>query len=282
MTVGVVSPGHMGSGLGWALRQGGERVVTTVAGRSPRSAALAAAAGLEVLPDLASVLAVADVVLVVTPPGEALNAAEAIAGAVMAKPHAGPPPLVADLNAIAPSTVALVASILQSAGVDLVDGSISGAPPTVRAGARLYFSGPRAPEVSGLRWQHVRPAVLGRQLGSASALKMCTASVYKGTVALYTQAIRVAAKHGVVDAVLADIGEDSLPFQVASAASKAHRYVAEMREISATQGDAGLPASLFAAFAQVYAQVAATELATADAETVPRDISVDDVLRRLG
>ena len=38
----------MGSGLGWALREGGADVVTTLAGRSPRTARLAAEAGIAV------------------------------------------------------------------------------------------------------------------------------------------------------------------------------------------------------------------------------------------
>ncbi|WP_127552517.1 hypothetical protein [Actinoplanes sp. OR16] len=34
--IGLIGAGHMGSGLGWALRQGGHDVVTSLAGRSPR------------------------------------------------------------------------------------------------------------------------------------------------------------------------------------------------------------------------------------------------------
>lgn len=87
VTVGLVSVGFMGSGLGGALRQGGARVVTTVDGRSQRTARLAAEAGLELLPTLADVLAVAEVVLSVTPPGAAVKTAQAIA---VAANEAGP------------------------------------------------------------------------------------------------------------------------------------------------------------------------------------------------
>ena len=45
-TVGLVGTGHMGSALGHVLSRGGHEVVTTLAGRSPRSARLAGAAGL--------------------------------------------------------------------------------------------------------------------------------------------------------------------------------------------------------------------------------------------
>jgi 3-hydroxyisobutyrate dehydrogenase-like beta-hydroxyacid dehydrogenase len=241
------------------------------------------AAGLELVPDLASVVTLADVVLVVTPPGEALRAADAIASAAVTLPAGVPLPLVADLNAISPPTAHSVAAVLASAGIEFVDGSISGPPPSVKPGARLYFSGPRASEVAGLPWQHVHPIVVGPHIGSASALKMCTASVYKGLVGLYAQAMRAAAANGVLDHVLRDLGHAGFDMtrDVAVAATKAHRYVAEMEEISATQGDAGLPASLFAGFADVYRGIAATELATGDPETVPRDLSAADVVARL-
>src|SRR5437764_6027995 len=100
--IGMLGAGHMGAGLGWALREGGARVVTTLAGRSPRTAKLAAAAGLEPLDSLDAVVSAVDVVLVVTPPDAARDAAAQLAAAIH---RTGERPLVADLNAIAPSTV---------------------------------------------------------------------------------------------------------------------------------------------------------------------------------
>jgi 3-hydroxyisobutyrate dehydrogenase-like beta-hydroxyacid dehydrogenase len=277
--VGIHSAGHMGSGLGWALRSGGATVITTVDGRSARTARLAADAGLTVVGSLDEVVRRAAVILVVTPPGAAVAAATEL-GAAAAR--AGATPLIADLNAVSPATVREVAGAL--APLDLVDGSISGAPPTVRPGTRLYFSGPRAAEVAALPWQHVETKVIDDRLGSASALKMCTASVYKGTVGLYAQAMRVAAEHGVLDDVLADLadgGRSRMPYQVALAASKAQRYVPEMREIAATQRAAGLTPDLFEAFAEVWAGIAGTELAGADPESVSSAIEPDEVVRRL-
>src|SRR4029450_1242596 len=99
-TVGIVSPGYMGAGLGWALRRGGARVVATVDGRSARTGRLAAEAGVDLLPPLIDVVSVADVVLSVTPPGRALAASESIAAACR---RSGVAPIVADLNAVAPS-----------------------------------------------------------------------------------------------------------------------------------------------------------------------------------
>jgi 3-hydroxyisobutyrate dehydrogenase-like beta-hydroxyacid dehydrogenase len=264
-TVGLPGAGHMGAGLGWALREGGATVVTTLAGRSARTARFVDDAGLTVLDSLDAVVAASDVVLVVTPPAAALDAARAVTASAS---RTGARPLVADLNAISPSTVDSVAGIL--AGLDFVDGSISGPPPTVRPGARLYLSGERAAEVAA------------GGVGRASALKMCTASVYKGTQALLMQAMRTAAAHGVLTEVLADLAEGGHPAPtpgVVSSVTKARRYVPEMREIATTQRNAGLPASLFESFAEVYAQVATTELGRYDPESVDLVMPPDQVMR---
>ncbi|HZN72616.1 MAG TPA: DUF1932 domain-containing protein [Micromonosporaceae bacterium] len=276
MVVGIVSAGHMGSGLGWALREGGARVVTTVDGRSARTARFAATAGLEVLPGLPDVLREATVLLVVTPPGAARAAATRIAAAAGEDAR----PLVADLNAIAPSTVDEVARTYQGAGLDYVDGSISGAPPNVRPGARLYFSGPRASEVAALPWRQVQPIVLPGPVDRASALKMCTASVYKGLEGLALQAMRAAAHYGVLDDVVADLriaGYDRTA-SLAITATKAHRFVPEMREIAAAQAGAGLTAALFEAFAEVYAEIATSRLGQEDPESVDRTLSPAEVV----
>jgi 3-hydroxyisobutyrate dehydrogenase-like beta-hydroxyacid dehydrogenase len=280
MRIAMHGAGHMGAGLGWALREGGADVVTTLAGRSPRTARLVEAAGLDLVEDLDTLCRTADIVLVVTPPGAARDAARALAEA---SGRTGARPLVADLNAIAPSTVDDVCAILAAAGLDLVDGSISGPPPTVRPGARLYFSGPRSAEVAGLPWRHVKPIDLGDRLGAASALKMSTASVYKGVVALYAQAMRAADHYGVADAAHADLagaGYD-LTRDVAVAATKAHRYVPEMREIARAQAGAGLTGALFDAFAEVWADIAAAPLADGDPESVPPAPTLADITRAL-
>jgi 3-hydroxyisobutyrate dehydrogenase-like beta-hydroxyacid dehydrogenase len=271
-TIGLMGAGHMGSALGAVLREGGHDVVTTLAGRSARTAELVTGNGIRTLPDVEAVVSTAGVVLVVTPPGAAVAAAGDIAAAAGAS---GARPLVVDLNAVSPSTMERIAGILAGAGLDLVDGSISGPPPTVRAGAHIYLSGPRVEEIAGLGWRHVQPVVVGDAVGLASAVKMCTASVYKGLVALFAQAMRTAAHHGVLDLVVADLETDghSPAAAVAVAATKAQRFVPEMLEIARTQADAGLPASLFEAFATVYGQLARGGLARHDPESVDRTLA---------
>ncbi|GAB2619377.1 hypothetical protein Aab01nite_33410 [Paractinoplanes abujensis] len=453
VTVGLVSAGFMGAGLGRALIEGGARVVTTIDGRSARTARLAAEAGLELLPTLTDVVAVADVVLSVTPPGVAVDTARSIAvaarragrlegGAAPGKSaggaardvggglaegaardpavvgglvegaargaggraegasrdlnavggltegaargagsgliggaargadsgliegaargvggglaegaargaggglaegaardlgavggliegaggvggsvegaawdsgygsepagSAGAEPeladggggplheggatvgggglLVVDLNAVSPGTMGRVAEELT--GLRVVDGSISGPPPTVRKGARIYLSGVAAGVVAGLPWGgQIEPVVVGERVGAASAVKMCTGSVYKGLTALVTQAMRTAGAHGVLDLVLADLERSGLADSdgVARSATKAHRFVGEMREVAATQEAAGLSPALFSAIADVYAGVALTELAAGDPEQ-ERELSPEEIVARL-
>lgn len=270
----------MGGGLGWALRQGGVRVVSTVEGRSARTARLARAAALELLPSLDEVVATSRIVLLVAPPDQALDVAHAVASAARST---GARPLVVDLNAVSPSTIESVAAAL--APLPLVDGSISGPPPIVRPGARIYLSGPRAAEVVALPWGDLaRPIPVGDRLGSASALKMCTASVYKGLNGLMIQAMRTATQHGVLDAVLADLtglGLDYQPSDAGLAATKAHRYVGEMHEIAATQRAAGLTPALFESFAEVFAEMAGTALAAEDPEAIDPRMTASAVVEGL-
>ncbi|MFD0740880.1 DUF1932 domain-containing protein [Phytohabitans flavus] len=278
MAIGIVSPGFMGAALGGALRSGGARVVTTLQGRSARSGRLAEAAGLEVLGSIDDVTSAAEVILVVTPPGAASDAAERIADSAR---RTGGRPLVADLNAIAPTTVAAIEATLAAAGLDLADGSISGPPPTTRPGARIYLSGPRADEIAALPWRDVRPVVVPGRTGRASAVKMCTGSVYKGVTAILAQAMRTADHYDVLDEVLEDLGDEADPGAVAVAATKAARFAEEMREIASAQRAAGLTPALFEAFSEVYEDIAATDLANGDPETTSRDVPPGEVARRL-
>src|SRR3954447_15910455 len=183
-TVGIVSPGAMGSAVGNALLRGGARVVATVAGRSERTVALAQRAELELLPGLPEVLREADIVLSIVPPAEA----EAVAGEL------ADARLFADLNAIDPAKARRISPA--------VDGSISGGPPWTAGTTRIYLSGPRAGEVAALPFEGIEVVVVGDEAGSASAVKMSTASVYKGTSALLAQALRAADHYGVLEHVL--------------------------------------------------------------------------------
>jgi len=278
--VGIVSAGAMGSAVGRALREGGAQVATTLEGRSERTARLARDAGLECVADLGALVSDADVVLSIAPPGEAGAIADAVSAATA---RIDARPLVADLNAISPGTARRIGSSLREAGLDLVDGSISGPPPRAAGTTRIYLSGARAEEVAALPFTGVGVIVVGEDVGTASAVKMCTASVYKGSVALLTHALLTARANGVLDHVLDDLGElaDGAARSLARSATKSARYVDEMHEIATTQAAARLTPALFEAMAEVYGRLSERPLARDAPEEVDPAVGLEDVLDRL-
>jgi len=277
VTVGVVSPGAMGGALGRGWAEAGARVVASVAGRSARTRGLAH--GIELLPTLSDVVAESDVVVSVVPPGSAYDVAVSVAAAARS---AGVAPLFVDLNAIAPATVDRIAAAI--APLDLVDGSISGGPPDDGV-TRVYLSGPRCAEVSALAHPRLDVRVVPGPAGVASAVKMCTASVYKGFSAVLLHAVATAEANGVRDLVLDDLSREvdvaGLAPRLAVAGAKAHRFVGETREIAATQEAAGLPRELFEAVALVWENAAASPLGSATPEEARAAADVGEVVRRL-
>ena len=271
----------MGSAIGARLRDGGVRVVVALDGRSERTRRLAEQVGVEDVGMLEALVRDAGVVLSVVPPGAAVDVAEAIAAAA-----GDARPLVADLNATAPTTVRRIDAALAANGLETVDGSISGPPPHAPGTTRIYLSGQRAAEIARLPLPGVELVVVGPEVGLGSAVKMCTASVYKGRVALLSQALRTAYAYGVVEHVLDDLVDTGLADRartggtIGKASTKAWRYVPEMEEISATQAAAGLTPELFLAVARVYGELAERALGEAP-EDVPDDIALSEVLERL-
>jgi 3-hydroxyisobutyrate dehydrogenase-like beta-hydroxyacid dehydrogenase len=128
---------------------------------------------------------------------------------------------------------------------------------------------------------------VGDEIGAASAVKMSTASVYKGTSALLAHALLAAHANGVLEHVVADLRAaapelvDGVERRLAMASTKAHRYVGEMREIAATQDAAGLSPALFEAIAGIYATLAETRLGHSSPEDVPAEPALEDVLDAL-
>jgi 3-hydroxyisobutyrate dehydrogenase-like beta-hydroxyacid dehydrogenase len=282
LTIGIFSPGAMGSALGRSWSSGGARVVSTVEGRSERTRSLAH--GLELLPSLNHVVDVADVVVSIGPPAHAVGMATEVAAACNER---GRHPLVADLNAIAPATVRRIAEVLGGAGCELLDGSISGGPPSPTTATRLYLSGPSAPRLAALAAPGLVPQVVGETVGLASAVKMCTAAMYKGFTGLLLQSLQTAHANGVTDLVVRDLAAEfgdllaTAPARIASAAAKADRYPGEMYEIAATQRDAGAEAALFEAMAKVYESVGKTALAELTPEAAAQLVDLEAVLDQL-
>src|SRR5271165_683700 len=209
-TVGLLHPGEMGAAVGQCLAAAGHRVLWVPEGRSPASAARAAAAGLTAASGgLAGLVRQADVIVSVCPPHAALEVARAVAGFGLARRAAGFGGVYVDANAVSPATAREVSRIVEAAGADYVDGGIIGTPPVAPGFIRLYLSGARAGEVQRLfAGGEVDARVLGGDafggdaLGrdtsvAASAVKMAYASWTKGSAALLLAARGLARAEGV-------------------------------------------------------------------------------------
>ena len=280
-SIGLVGAGAMGSALGANWIAGGAEVRTCIAGRSERTRSLAEQAGTTIVDSLDEVVR-CDIVVSVVPPAEAVPVAHELAAATQ---RIGTRPEIVELNAISPATLEQIVDVLAEHVV--IDGSISGGPPRADRRTRVYLSGPDHPAVADLAAPWLDVVVLPGGLGAASALKMCTASMYKGSRALQAQAMLTARHFGVLDEFLADVARqwpDEVPgwhTEIALAATKSVRFVGEMTEIAHTQRSAGVAGELFEAMAAVYARLAHTSLGMRPPESVSGSDTLEQVLDQL-
>jgi 3-hydroxyisobutyrate dehydrogenase-like beta-hydroxyacid dehydrogenase len=235
LTVVVIAQGEMGSGIGQRLHERGARVLTSLAGRSAASAARAASAGMEPVNDDATLVAEADFVLSVIPPGEAVPLARRLAPALAASAKK---PVYVDGNAISPARAREVGAVIAPTGCAFVDGGIIGGPPSPgKSGARIHVSGPDAARVLALRDYGLDIRIVEGGIGAASALKCSYAALTKGTQALGIALILGAMRAGVAPALRQELAEsqpalrDFLARQIPNVYRKAYRWVAEMEEI---------------------------------------------------
>ncbi|HZV19257.1 MAG TPA: DUF1932 domain-containing protein [Sphingobium sp.] len=259
LRIALISPGAMGSALGAALSGAGHRLLTSLTGRSAASRARAEAAGMRHAED--ADLAACDIILSVLPPGEASALVERLLPHIAAQANK---PLFVDANALSPATKTALAARLATADCTLVDGAILGPPPgSSPRGAVLLLSGSAAHEASRLATAACPTKVVGDAVGGASALKMCFGGINKGVVGLAAALLLAAERHGVADALKAEMAEHMPDLfkryqrQIPDMMPKAYRWVAEMREISAFLApDDAAGAEIYQGLAGLFAAIA--------------------------
>lgn len=265
VTIGVLHPGEMGSGVGASARATGARVLWVSEGRGPATRTRAEADGLEDAGTLARLVREAQVILSVCPPASAMDVARDVA----AQGFRG---VYVDGNAIAPATTRRVGEVMTTSGATFVDGGIVGPPPRKPGVTRLYLSGDGAAEVAAMLnggWLEAIP--IAGPIGAASALKMAYAGWNKTQQALLMTVRAYAMQEGVDEALLREwaISQPDLPKRSESAvtgtARKAWRFVGEMEELAASFAGAGVPAQFHDAGAEVYRRLAGWK----DAPTPP-------------
>lgn len=290
-TIGIVSPGDMGHAVGRALKAGGRRVFTSLAGRSARSRRLAEAGGLEDAGTIEQLVGRVDLVLSIMPPASALGFAR-YAAAAMAK--AGKTPHFADCNAVSPATARSIAEVIGAAGAVFSDAGIVGAAPGGGRGTgaaapgmptRFYVSGPEAQALTALDGNGIAIKPMGTEIGRASAMKMVYSAMNKGSLGLWTTTLIAAERLGLTGELLAELGasqkmvHDRVRGSVGWLATDAERWIGEMEEIAATFAGAGVTPKYFEGAADTYRLLAATPLAAEKRETADRSRGLEESLK---
>jgi 3-hydroxyisobutyrate dehydrogenase-like beta-hydroxyacid dehydrogenase len=284
-TIGVLAPGEMGQAVGRVLREGDLQVITCLAGRSARTIARASAAGMIGVPDDAALVREADLLLAILPPAAAREVAERIATVVRSTRA---DLTYVDCNAIAPQTSRDCATILLDAGARYIDAGIIGGPPVPgRPGPRLYVSGPDATTMLQLRAHGLDVRVAGAEVGQASGLKLCYATLTKGLTALATEALVAGHALGLGDILQAELcasQRDVLAWidrTLPGMPPKAWRWIGEMEEIAAMFRALGLPPEQLSGAAAVYRFVSQAMQRGDPPQTPPAGKQTDGVVAQL-
>jgi 3-hydroxyisobutyrate dehydrogenase-like beta-hydroxyacid dehydrogenase len=281
--IGIIGTGDMGSAVGASFLRAGYRVVTDSSGRSALSRRLADAAGIEDLGSLEAVAGAAELLLSILPPAAAFGFAERAARAMRTS---GSQALYADCNAVAPATVEAIAALFGGAEGPFLDVGIVGPAPNPAAPGttRFYVSGALRARLLERALPELAMIDMGRQIGRASAIKMCYAAMNKGTNALYTAVLMAAERLGVRAELMVEFDRSQpraaeqmarrVPFLAATAA----RFTGEMREIAATFAAAGVTPRFHEGAEWLYAALAETPLAAETRATLPERRSLDEAI----
>ncbi|MFE3865682.1 DUF1932 domain-containing protein [Streptomyces goshikiensis] len=240
-TVGILHPGSMGAAVAACAAANAAAVLWCGTGRSTASATCTVQFGLTPVAELDELLDRSDIVISLCPP----TAAEDLARDVGAHHFAG---VYVEANAINPVRAQRIAALLAPAAT-VVDGGVVGSPPVGGKRPTLYLSGPSVAtaRVEALfAGTAVQTAVLGTEVGKASALKLSYASFQKASRVLVALAVGMAREHG-VDQELIEVAlrrTDSYlsePQYVAKTAARAWRWGPELEEAADALVSAGLP-----------------------------------------
>ena len=264
-SVGIISPGDMGSAIGKILRDSGLDVVTCLEGRSELTRLRAKESGMRDIQSVDNLIIEVDLILSVLVPSKALELAELIAGSVS---RTGCHPTYADMNAIAPQTVMRINNIMNNVGITFIDSGIIGSPPKAgRSNTRIYCSGPDTSAVESLSQSGLDIRVVGSSIGQASGLKMVYAASTKGITALWTELLVAAKALGLNEVLMNEYrinGTDIsgvLNQRIPSMPRQSRRWIGEMEEIAKTFQNVGLTPKMLLGAADIYGLVNETPLA---------------------
>jgi 3-hydroxyisobutyrate dehydrogenase-like beta-hydroxyacid dehydrogenase len=195
----------------------------------------------KIAPDISSLVAASDLVLSLVTAAVATDVATAAAAA-------WPGGLFVDFNSTSPSEKQRLAPLFGDGGY--VDGAILGAISGEGAAVSLVLAGPRAEEAqAALTDAGFNAQAVAREVGGASALKMCRSVFMKGIECLFIEALIAASHFDVTEPVLANIEATFSTYGirplarmlVTTHAPHCERRAAEMLVATSMLEEAGLP-----------------------------------------
>ena len=179
-----------------------------------------------------------------------------------------------------------MADIIDSAGGRYIDGGIIGSPPGRGEPPRFYASGPHEAIMGQLDGRGISVPLMGGEVGRASAIKMCYASLSKGAAALNASALISAMNLGIYDEFITEMessqqGVLSNMQGVKSLGAKAFRWIDEMEQISATFGAAGATPYMHKGAADIFRLVNSSPIGHERPETVDNSRTLRETLELL-
>ncbi len=282
-TVGIMSPGDMGSGVGGALKQNGIKVLTALDGRSEDTRQRAADQGIEDVGSLDELIKASDLILSILVPSEALLFSQDVAESIV---RTNADVAVADCNAVSPATSIKIDEIITAAGGKFIDAGIIGGSPRTGAMPRIYASGEHAPILGELDGKGIKVPVMEGPVGRASGLKMCYAAITKGTAALHASTLMTAKSLGLYEDLIQEMqGSQTSTLAamdgVKSISARAFRWIGEMEEIAATFEDAGATPKIHLGAAETFQQIADSSIGHERVGTVDEDRTLEQTIERI-
>ncbi len=245
-SVALIGLGEVGEILAAELAAVGVRDVRAfdIAFADPRSRQRAAAQrlGVAIAASAPAAVAGAEIAISAVTAGSALDAARSCV------PALGGGAFFVDCNSVAPKTKVAAAAIVDGAGGRYVEAAVMAPFPPRRLKTPILLGGRHAAAFLAAiaDWPHAAK-VYSEQVGSASAVKMCRSVMIKGLEALTVECVLAARRYGVLDDVLASLG-DTFPGQdwhaksrylISRALIHGRRRAEEMREVAKTVEAAG-------------------------------------------
>ena len=239
------------------LLKSGFKVLTNIDGRSEKTIKNVKSTNIKNTTQSDLVMK-SDIILSIIPPDSSVQVAQQLSE--LSQLNSKPITYV-ECNAISPNTTQFIEKSFMTKAFKnskYIDGSIIGTAPNDTYKPNLYISGKYANDIESLKSQAFKIINLGRNLEAASSIKMCYASLTKGTNALWISLLLLSEKLNIFNELIEEFDysqKESLikmKNQIPKLPSKSGRWIAEMREIASTYKSQSLHSGSFDNSSYIY------------------------------